>query len=233
MKNRWFSALGALVCACALVAQAQANVTYDTTYAWDGSSTIQPWAEPNTTIYGQTFVAPTGAPVLNDFSFHVLVDSGSSPITFTGEVYAWSGSLIGGNPTQGAVGAPLYVSPSMTITDNGGTFQTVTITPNVTLTPGSNYVALLNMSSGGSASWGDLLYTHVAGNGGGGFNFFNAGGAAPNSAPWDDFTDFGDAAWTAHFSSASATPEPSSALICGLGGIGLIGYFRLRRKATA
>ncbi len=52
-------------------------------------------------------------------------------------------------------------------------------------------------------AFGDLLFQHVAGDGGGGFNFYNNENLYGNigTTPWDDFADFGDLAWTAHFAS--------------------------------
>ncbi len=47
-----------------------------------------------------------------------------------------------------------------------------------------------------STYWGDILYQHVANDGGGGFNFHNGPVLGGN---WDDFADFGDLAFTANF----------------------------------
>ena len=138
--------------------------------------------------------------------------------------------MIAGNPVQGATGPALYTSPVMSITDDlSGNFQQVTInTGGILLTPNDNYVALLtttdagsiaaNTSSDGTWSFGALLFHHVSGNGGGGFNFSDS----PTSVttPWDDGSDFGDLAWTANL---AAVPEPSSLTLLGLGAAVLLG----------
>src|SRR5262249_758400 len=148
---------------------------------------------------------------------------GGGTTFFTADVYAWSGSLIAGNPVQGATGPALFTSPLMSISDNlTGKFQQVTInTGGVLLTPNANYVALLtttdpasiaaNTTSLGTWSFGALLFQHVTGNGGGGYNFSDSSTSV--TTPWDDGTDFGDLAWTANFS----VPEPSSLTLLGPG----------------
>jgi hypothetical protein len=57
--------------------------------------------------------------------------------------------------------------------------------------------------------------------------FYNNGSnlGALNTSTWDTFSDFGDVAWTAHFSPAAAVPEPGSmtmmagVLLSGLGAL--------------
>lgn len=155
-----------------------------------------------------TFAACASADTLKDFTFYISGASGVS-LRYEAEVYHWSGSLIAAsNKPQGGLGAPVFTTGSLTYTGTGA-FQAVTISPNVFLSPGP-YVALFTISrpadyanSTGTTSWGALLFSHVTGNGGGGFNFYNNGNnyAAIGTTPWDDYSDFGDLAWTAHFSS--------------------------------
>lgn len=183
---------------------ASAYTTYDTTYAWNGSSSISPWGVPDTTVYGQSFIAPTDNQLL-DFTFYVNGAAGVS-INYKAKLYSWSGSLLGGG--GGSAVAELASSGTSVFTGNGS-FQAITFYGNnIFLTPGSQYVLAFSCAdpadyaaSSGRASWG-LLGGHVAGNGGGGFVFDNAGNN-PGSiiGVWDNFADFGDLAWTAHFDS--------------------------------
>lgn len=215
-----------------------AFTTYDTTYAWNGSDAIGAFGTPNTTTYGQTFIAPANN-VLQDFTFYVNASPGTT-LQFTPYVYAWTGSLLAANSPQGATGSPLY-SGSSIVLNGTGAFQAVTvITGGVSLTPGADYVALFTMSdtadynaTTGRSIWGLASTGHVSGNGGGGFNFYNNGNnfALINNGNWDDRADFGDSAWTAHFSS-NAVPEPASLTLLGMGGLGLLGFGWKRRKQT-
>lgn len=103
-----------------------------------------------------------------NFTFYLNGFGGGGTTYFTADVYAWSGSLIAGNPVQGAMGSALYTSPLMSITDNlSGNFQQVTVnTGGVLLTPNVNYVALLTTTDPGSmaanansnGSWAFVLY---------------------------------------------------------------------------
>jgi hypothetical protein len=225
---------------------ANASVVYDTTPFWDGSSFIFPWGPVNssTATYGQTFVAPATDNVLQNFTFYISGQGNGATVTFQADVYAWFGSLQGGNGPQGSTGPALFTSPNMTFTDNG-TFQPVTVnTGGVALTPGADYVALFTTSDPASVTanadnfnsfvWGDV-FAHVANNGGGGFNFYNNTSSAQLSAPpWDDFADFGDLAWRAEFTGGvSGVPEPSSLAMFGMGSATFAGYFGWRRRKKA
>jgi len=202
----------------------------------------------------------------DDFTFYLSGDP-SVTVQFEAQIYAWNGNLFGGHPTQGAIGNPFLNSGPFSFTGTGvGTFSPITINAGALHLAVGNYVALFTISypadyagSNGSVFWGDLLLQHVAGNGGGGFNFYNNGSdfAAINSTPWDDFADFGDSAWTAHFGAQTfdtipawnktstiqpfgfpntatygqtfvITPEPGTMIMFGSGMLALAGV--LRRK---
>jgi hypothetical protein len=145
--------------------------------------------------------------ILDSFTFYI---DGAATLDFQAQVYAWSGSLTGGNPPQGATGPALFTSAVLTYTDTDGpgVFTAITINTGGLFLPDGNYVALLTTSGlqtdpnvSGTTGWGDTQFVHVANSGGGGFNFYNNGDnrAALNTTPWDDSIDFGDLAWTAVF----------------------------------
>jgi hypothetical protein len=195
----------------------QVITTFDTTYAWDGSSHIQPVGNPNTATYGQTFVAPANS-VLQDFTFYL---NGNATLQVQAQVYAWNGPLtaVAGASPQGATGPALFTSTPITIGPTGGTFVPVTVnTGGTQLTTGSPYIALFTISgpdptdytnSSGTDTWAIASTSlHVDHSGGGGFNFDNNGNnyGAITGFPWSpsnpydgDFTDFGDSVWTATF----------------------------------
>jgi hypothetical protein len=170
-------------------------MVYDTTASWNGSS-ISAWGSVQsgaTATYGQTFIAPTGDNVLQNFTFYVNGFGGQGTVTYQADVYAWSGSLVAGNSPQGSTGSPLFSLSNLTFTDNGS-FQAVTInTGGVALTPGNAYVALFttsdptsitaNSDSTGNFAFGANLFAHGSNNGGGGFNYYDNTSSSQLSAP--------------------------------------------------
>jgi hypothetical protein len=136
--------------------------------------------------------------ILNDFSFIVKGDPGVT-ITYEAIVAPWNGNVLGGNSPQGA-GTPIWTGPSSTFVDNGS-FQTVTVTtPGLSLAPGNWFIGLYATDGNGASHWGlASLNSHLADNGGGGFNFNNG----PVVGTWDDFSDFGDLAFSASLSSGN------------------------------
>jgi hypothetical protein len=209
-----FSALG-------LTSAAHAY-TISTLGDWDGSSSVNAWGGSATNTYGEVFTAPGGS--LTSFTFEV---DDNSPATFVAEVYAWNGSVTGGNGPQGTGGPALYTSASMTTAGAGG-FQAITInTGGVALAAGQNYVIDLydNSGDGVATDWGLTSHGEPYD---GGFNFNNGPSSA---ATWDDFDDFGSLAYSATFS----VPEPSTwaLMLLGFGGVGAAYRARGRRAIPA
>ena len=85
--------------------------TFDTSSAWDGSSSISGYGGSATTTYGQTFVAPSDS-TLNSFTFYLRPNT---PVTSTAYVFAWQGSLLGGGGGR-ATGPALFQSSSIVTT---------------------------------------------------------------------------------------------------------------------
>jgi hypothetical protein len=218
-------AFAAALATAALTASAQAAITIDTLGAWDGSSGISYFG--STGVYGETFTAPASS--INSFTFEVN-DQGVEMDGIYAQVYAWSGSLLGGNGPQGATGPALFSSGPFVISAVSG-YQAVTIDTGVTaLTPGQNYVILLADTDPGVAkAFVGALFTASGQPDDGGFNYFNNDYtlASINSQTWDDVSNFGSLAFSATFGS---TPEPASwaLMLTGLAGLGAA--LRSRRK---
>jgi hypothetical protein len=235
----------ALVLAVAhLFPKAASAQALDTVPSWDGNTDIQYFGSsaehPSVTpTFGETFVASASHPVLDDYTFYVgssdgnqyndngnlIPDVAGDKFTVKGEVFDWSGSLLGGNGPQGTIGAALYTGADFTVTsDMAFEAVTVTIPGGLSLHAGDSYVIDLTDITGPADNdfgiFGDTQFSHVSDDGGGGFNFSNFG----ESGTWDDFSDFGDLAFRADFSpSASSVPDGSAtALMLGLGITGLI-----------
>jgi hypothetical protein len=213
------------------------TVTYDTTPSWNGVQGVGLLTVGGNNTFGQTFVSPTGTYKLNDFTFHVDPFAGSK-LQFQTAIFAWSGSLTG---TGGqATGPALYTSAPISLLANGFNYQTVTVAPGLTLASGQDYIALLTLSgpdptdstNTNAVSFMGAVTGHPAGDGGGGIKVDQGSYAALNSSPWTTASDFGDLAWTAHFS-AVPVPEPSSfsLMLSALAILG--GVFCLRRRKAA
>jgi PEP-CTERM motif len=228
--RRFLPHLAILALACSWGATCRAGFTYDTTSAWNGSDGVGVWGSVQsgfTATFGETFVAPSVSTSLTDFTFYVSDFNPGDQVAFTAAVYQWSGSLIGGEPTQGAVGPALFTSAPMLFTDNGN-FQAVTIeTGGVTLAASGSYVVLLttsdpsstasNGSSNGLFEFGLASSSSLPNDGGGGFNFYNNTTSGQiGLGNWDDGDDYGDLAYTANFAPLSI-PEPGSLTLLVLG----------------
>ena len=146
--------------------------------------------------------------------------------------------MLGGGGGE-ATGPALFESPSITAIGDD-TFDPFTVnTGGLQLTAGDPYVALFTVSdmpdynaSTGTAEWGNIA-SHVANDGSGGFVFYNTGGdfSLLNNSVWDNFSDYGDSAWTADFLApiVTTTPEPSTFALIALSFAGIVAV-RTRHK---
>jgi uncharacterized protein (TIGR03382 family) len=254
-RNFLIMSAGALACLFSIPA-ARAQLSYNTILTWDhisNSGYFGQATDDNAPTFGETFVAPALDTVLNDFTFYVgstdgatdqtdnrnfLPDATTDSYTVQGEVFAWTGDLIAGDPTQGTTGAALFTSPTFTITPNGA-FEEVTVSiplGGLTLTAGDDYVIdLTDITASNPSDWGIfgvIPFSRAPNDGGGGFNFANVVG---QDGTWDDFQDNGDLAFQADFTapvSSSVPDAANTAIVFGLGLAGLAVLSRRRQRAA-
>ena len=210
---------------------ALADTAIDTTAPFSGD--IQPFGEPDTSTYGQTFTVGSDN-VLNSFSLY-LDDTPDAPINFQAYVYAWDGSK--------ATGSALFTSGIQTFsgTTFGNPEEFAFNTGNTALSSGSKYVAFFTTSglqSGGSMTArmpysGDLGSDALAG---GDFVYYNNGNdfSALTNSNWDcNGCGLGDVWFKASLSDGmGAVPEPATwaLFMLGFGAIG--GAMRSRRRTS-
>jgi hypothetical protein len=161
--------------------------------------------------FGQTFTAPTGGAVLNDFSLTAGINYGS-PFEFVAQIYQWNGSA--------TAGPAIYTSAPQTLPSTLNDLQTYTFDPNVAVTPGTQYVALLTAEEQGNVGYGSAEVGTA-----------NAGFVSVYNGSWAIYPGV-SLAFNADFSPAAAAPLPSPAY-AGLGLLGALGAVVLVRRRKA
>ncbi len=195
-----------------------AATTIETFSLWNGSSAVSSWGGGSTPTYGQTFTAPSDN-YLESFSFSIRNNSGSS-ISYQPFVYAWNGSTI--------TGPALFTGSTATLTSSTD-FQIAPVNTNSTpLVVGQQYVAFFTTTTtaptAGFASWGFFNSTNPYS--GGAFVF--SGSSTFAGLSQNGFGVFGDLAFSMTFSNV---PEPTSAMLAGMGAIAI--FLRRRRASVA
>lgn len=179
-----------------------AGTTIDTLTGWTGAD-VSPFGVPETQTYGQTFTAPAGDTVLNQFAFRVSLPP---TVKFRAEVYAWDGTK--------ATGSPLYRSGQLETTSTA--YQTITSTTGgIQLVSGQQYVLLMTVTpyagiSSGTGTWAIRLENPYSGGA-----FFYLQSANPTAQSWEIVNAAFDLAFTASFSA----PAPVGIVVSPTSGL--------------
>ncbi|MBX9698173.1 MAG: PEP-CTERM sorting domain-containing protein [Acetobacteraceae bacterium] len=187
------------------------------TNAPSDAGTIFSFGAPDTTSYGQVFLAPGGTLQSWTFSLDAANTGGFKLV-----VADWNGSQ--------AVGPALYESAVM----NGvpGGIQAYTFSGiNLGLTAGDDYIAYITVAGVGSPLGGSGVAGSSGDGGlGGGFRFLNSNGTDPLTLnnPWSNWS-VPNMTFTAEFGEVQI-PEPGSLALLGLA---LAGLVATRRRAAA
>jgi hypothetical protein len=179
----------------------------------------QPFGNPDTATYGETFSAPTsGGTSLTSFSFYMGTPVSPGDIQLSAYIATWTGSNIG---------TVLYSSPMVDYANTGDAELTFD-TGGLALSSGSEYVAFLSVSEYYGDSSGLSHVSQGSGIPGGGFVYDNNSGdfAALYTGGWSGPTS-PDWAIDAEFGSSSSIPEPGTVMLLGTG---LVGLVALRRR---
>lgn len=214
-----------LAASLAVASFASAQVTITTNPPWNGSDFIYYLGELEVETFGQTFVAPAGSPVMQDFSFwvrHEVGNGNGGPTILQGFVMSWDGTK---------AGSSLFASSPYTVTQSAS-FEKVTFNVgNVALTPGSSYVAFLSASNVFDGLFDGarvgFVNTNPYANGLFVYNDNGSDFGALATTNWGVLSPAYDLAFEMHFT--SAVPEPSTYGLFGAAALaGLIVYRRRR-----
>jgi hypothetical protein len=180
----------------------------------------------STPTYGETVTVVAGNTWLQSFTYSVQ-NSSANPLSVEAYVFAWNGSAV--------TGPALFTSSPLNIAADGSNYDPVTISGlNLNLTAGSQYyLAFSTIGLAGNVGGARFLTAADSSYTGGTFEYNNDNTLA-GLAIGGDYNgngNFGDLAFSAFFTSASATaqgvPEP---LTLSLFGAGLVGAVALRRR---
>lgn len=229
------------------------NTTTGGTDAWvggalgvGGSGGLGGYTDPGYAGFGQVFSAPSGAPVLDAFTFY-LADFAVPPVSpdlfgYRAFLGTWDGSTVTsilweGQDRENETSPAVYYS-----WEPLSAYRPTSFSPAVSLTPGETYLAFLFPSLRGSVVAGgydldvmamrERLYSPAGtSDGQGGAVMAAALGTSdpvPTPSHWIPYTDH-DVAFVATFSDAAVVPEPATLILFATGLLGLGGVALTRR----
>lgn len=218
MKQRGFAASLAVACYVAAAPAAQATM-YGNIAAGSYYGAFGPFGLSDSTAIGEEFTAPgnTGQSVsLQSWAFYL------SSISPAGSTFNVDFVLASWNASAQTSGAPLYSAAGLV---SGATGQALTWSNiNQSLTPGSDYIAYLNVVDASSSGAAFNLQTAPANGGLADTLYYNTS----TTSPWSGFFNTP----LAFSASMTATTVPEPASTAGLGA-GLVGLWLIRRRRHA
>lgn len=223
MKKTFLLALTAIAAATVATSSARADVI-ETVSTWDVGNFWQPFGEPNTATYGQSFIAPSDNH-LDSVTFYLTPYQGG-PVDFKFYVMAWTGSQ--------ATGAVLAESNVQTFDNTTEGYTAFTFNADVDLISGSSYVAFINAIFDGNDGLAGVAGYSVSDYADGAFVYYNNGNdfGALTTNSWD-CTTCNDLAFRMEFSAGGqgdGVPAPASLALLGFGLLGLGARARSKSK---
>jgi len=183
-----------------------------------------PFGNPNTATYGETFIAPNSPNTnLADFGFYMAGPVTTGNIELSAYIATWTGTH---------AGTLLYTSPEFNY-PNTGNAEIQFNTGGLTLNPGGDYIMFLSVSQYyGQSSGLSFISSGSATIPGGGFAYYNNGANFNElfTNNWDNSGLKPDWAVNLDFNSGSggSTPEPGTLALFGSGLACLAGAIRRR-----
>jgi PEP-CTERM motif len=220
-----FASLAVVACLWAWTGTARADIIVYSTFGEPGDTFTNGGAF---LVYGSAsggYVAPA-----MEFTPSASVTLDKIRFAFTTPNTGYTNDVILAANSSGAPGSALETLSAISTTNTGGLFNGTILTENSVVHPGlvagQNYWLVLQPHDPTTSDVGGWLISNPPVSG------TSAARVTPNGA-WSVATSQTQAAFEIDGVSASATPEPASLVLCGVGVLGLLGYGWRRKRAAA